>query len=159
MLVGERLYELTRFAALCVVDWTEWRANVFFELGVRLVTNRTPPICILKKEENDSLTAEKHELMELFNVVRYMFGPEGEDPEFSKRFVEEKQRSDSLNANPYYLAAQDHIFLGQEFHNLDLLKHVDEVWGPTYRCQDDYPCSMAGIQILQGKPGPEPSRP
>ena len=34
-LVGQALYEGIRWARTCVVDWTGWRANVFFELGVR----------------------------------------------------------------------------------------------------------------------------
>ncbi|MEZ6031013.1 MAG: hypothetical protein R3C46_14875 [Hyphomonadaceae bacterium] len=40
LLVGERIYEMTRFAERCLVDWTGWRPNVFFELGVRLAVNQ-----------------------------------------------------------------------------------------------------------------------
>lgn len=35
-LVGQALYERIRWSPACVVDWTHWRPNVFFELGVRL---------------------------------------------------------------------------------------------------------------------------
>ena len=34
LLAGERLYELTRHAGTCLIDWTKWSPNVFFEMGV-----------------------------------------------------------------------------------------------------------------------------
>jgi FAD dependent oxidoreductase len=148
LLVGERLYELTRFAGLCIVDWTEWRANVFFELGVRLVTNPVPPICILKKEENNDLDDQRLELMNCFNVLRYKIGREGKDPEFSVRFSDEVRLGREATANPYYLAAQKHISLSQEFHNLDLLKHVDEILGPDVSRSGRLPLLYGGNSSL-----------
>ncbi len=35
-MVSPTIYEFIRRVALCIVDWTAWRPNVFFELGVRL---------------------------------------------------------------------------------------------------------------------------
>ena len=49
-LVGQALYEQIRWATFCVVDWTEWRANVFFELGVRLTCSPNDPLIILQAE-------------------------------------------------------------------------------------------------------------
>jgi len=46
-LVEQRLYALIRFTELCIADWTGWRPNVFFELGVRLAVAGTDPISIL----------------------------------------------------------------------------------------------------------------
>jgi hypothetical protein len=46
-LVSQSLYEAIRQLEMCVVDWTEWRPNVFFELGVRLATNRIGPVCVI----------------------------------------------------------------------------------------------------------------
>lgn len=43
-LVGQRLYERIRRCNLCAVDWTGWRPNVFFELGVRLAINPVEPL-------------------------------------------------------------------------------------------------------------------
>jgi hypothetical protein len=43
LLVADRLYELIRFSGLCLVDWSEWRPNVFFEMGVRLAVHPDPP--------------------------------------------------------------------------------------------------------------------
>jgi hypothetical protein len=37
--VSQAMYIAIRRAGKCVCDWTEWNPNVFFELGVRLVTN------------------------------------------------------------------------------------------------------------------------
>ena len=46
-LVSQALYEQIRWAETCIVDWTYWRANVFFELGVRLACSETGPVCLL----------------------------------------------------------------------------------------------------------------
>jgi hypothetical protein len=45
-LVEQRLYAAIRRTRLCVADWTAWRPNVFFEIGVRLAVNETAPIFI-----------------------------------------------------------------------------------------------------------------
>jgi len=50
-LVGQALYERIRWSPACVVDWTDWRPNVFFELGVRLACSDTGPICVIDEEE------------------------------------------------------------------------------------------------------------
>jgi hypothetical protein len=47
-LVSQSLYEAMRLTQMCVVDWTEWRSNVFFELGVRLAAVDIDPICIIE---------------------------------------------------------------------------------------------------------------
>jgi hypothetical protein len=46
-LVEQRLYAAIRRTRLCIADWTAWRPNVFFEIGVRLAVNDTDPIFIL----------------------------------------------------------------------------------------------------------------
>jgi hypothetical protein len=43
-LINQRLYSAIRETELCVVDWTGWRPNVFFELGVRLAVNEIDPV-------------------------------------------------------------------------------------------------------------------
>ncbi len=49
-LVSSTIYEAIRRKDLCLVDWTEWRPNVFFEFGVRLAV--TGPkgftVCIIE---------------------------------------------------------------------------------------------------------------
>src|SRR5262249_10949471 len=49
-LVEQRLYAAIRRTRLCIADWTAWRPNVFFEIGVRLAVNDTDPIFILCSE-------------------------------------------------------------------------------------------------------------
>jgi hypothetical protein len=46
-LVGQALYEQIRWASRCIVDWSHWRANVFFELGVRLTCSERDPLLII----------------------------------------------------------------------------------------------------------------
>jgi hypothetical protein len=53
-LVGQALYEQTRWSSRCLIDWTEWRPNVFFELGVRLACCQHDALCIIQRH---SLTA------------------------------------------------------------------------------------------------------
>jgi hypothetical protein len=47
-LVSQSLYEAMRLTQMCVVDWTEWRPTVFFELGVRLAAVNINPVCIIE---------------------------------------------------------------------------------------------------------------
>jgi hypothetical protein len=50
-LVGQALYEQVRWSSWCLVDWTGWRPNVFFELGVRLACSERDPMCIIQRNE------------------------------------------------------------------------------------------------------------
>ena len=58
-LVGLALYESIRWTPCCIVDWTQWRPNVFFELGVRLACSEVGPICLI--EEGEESLGEKNE--------------------------------------------------------------------------------------------------
>jgi tetratricopeptide (TPR) repeat protein len=49
-LVSRAIYEEIRRAQACVVDLTEWPANVLFELGVRLAVSRHPTTCIVERK-------------------------------------------------------------------------------------------------------------
>src|SRR5262249_12719299 len=75
----------------CVVDWTYWRPNVFFELGVRLACSDTGPICLLDRTDpadpgRTTLTQapnlmQKRQLIELFAPRLYQFTPAGASKE------------------------------------------------------------------------------
>lgn len=52
-LVSQMLYETIRLTDMCVVDWTTWRPNVFFEMGVRLAANKTGPVSIIEDRYRD----------------------------------------------------------------------------------------------------------
>jgi hypothetical protein len=56
-LVGQALYEHIRWTDHCVVDWTGWSANVFFEFGVRLACKDIGPICLIEKSNLDEINA------------------------------------------------------------------------------------------------------
>jgi hypothetical protein len=71
-LVGQALYEHIRWTTTCVVDWTHWRPNVFFELGVRLACSKIEPVCLLEASEATPLKlAQKDQLCSLLGPMRY----------------------------------------------------------------------------------------
>ena len=50
-LVGQALYEGIRWAKTCIADWTGWRPNVFFELGVRLACADFGPVALIAQTD------------------------------------------------------------------------------------------------------------
>lgn len=54
-LVSQKTYDALRRTVLTIVDLTEWRANVLYELGVRTAVNDSPrgTICILQNKNKD----------------------------------------------------------------------------------------------------------
>jgi hypothetical protein len=70
-LVGQALYESIRWTKTCVADWTHWRANVFFEFGVRLACSSLEPVCLLEKPDKTAPLAQKTSLLRLFGPTRY----------------------------------------------------------------------------------------
>jgi hypothetical protein len=70
-LVGPALYEQIRWTKTCVVDWTHWRPNVFFELGVRLACSNLEPVCLLEEDDASPPLKQKPLLEALFGPTRY----------------------------------------------------------------------------------------
>lgn len=77
-LLSHAIYESIRRVVLCIIDWTEWRPNVFFELGVRLaVTNSSRfTICIIEgrykyliQEINQNIEEFKREPAKASNLI------------------------------------------------------------------------------------------
>jgi hypothetical protein len=66
-LVGQALYEQIRWSTHCIIDWTGWRPNVFFELGVRLACSEHDPMCII---DQNALTKEASPVGELQQCAR-----------------------------------------------------------------------------------------
>lgn len=54
-LVSHTIYEYIRRVELCVIDWTEWRPNVFFEMGVRIAVSENSTAIIIEEEHIDLL--------------------------------------------------------------------------------------------------------
>lgn len=75
-LVGQALYESIRWARTCVVDWTGWRPNVFFELGVRLACAEIGPVNVIDHRAtaavNNAASPRQYQLLlNLFGVAPY----------------------------------------------------------------------------------------
>lgn len=88
-LVGQALYESIRWTPCCIVDFTHWRPNVFFELGVRLACSGMGPICLIANDENDSLgdgnyPVQKKQLIKLLQPIFYEL--DGPNSPFKKAF-------------------------------------------------------------------------
>jgi len=77
-LLGQRLYSAIRAYSLCVVDWTFWSPNVFYEMGVRLAVSRFGPVCLLAKDQPElegkptkAMEKQRQSLGKLFAPVLY----------------------------------------------------------------------------------------
>lgn len=88
-LVTQRLYSAIRSTVLCLVDWSFWSPNVFFEFGVRLATSNFGPVCLLAKnvpdllrekepdpadavnDNTDALLQQRERLKKLFSPLEY----------------------------------------------------------------------------------------
>jgi len=93
-LVGQALYEGIRWARTCVVDWTGWRANVFFELGVRLACADIGPVGLIEQAEaaaaaEPSALTQRLRLMTLFGPASYRKDQEGDSIARALRVHEE----------------------------------------------------------------------
>lgn len=83
-LTTQRLYAAIRESNLCLVDWTGWRANVFFELGVRLAVHEIDPVQMICSNKPRTWPGKKSswpkgakggdELQKFFQPVK--FGPD-----------------------------------------------------------------------------------
>jgi hypothetical protein len=69
-LVSHAIYSFIRRCALCVVDWTDWRPNVFFELGVRLAASNGRTVCFIEKEHFDACEMIKRDPKDLARAAR-----------------------------------------------------------------------------------------
>jgi thioredoxin reductase len=46
-LVSQKLFDAIRRYEFCLVDWTQWSSNLFFEFGVRLAASPLAPVCYI----------------------------------------------------------------------------------------------------------------
>jgi Caspase domain len=75
-LVAQTLFESIRRTELCIVDWTLLRANVMFELGVRLAVNPLGAVHIIEQgvAARDEYTHAR-KMIELFDPIPYQCVP------------------------------------------------------------------------------------
>jgi hypothetical protein len=112
LLAGERLYELTRHAGTCVVDWTDWSSNVFFEMGVRLAVAATPPVCLLRYSGNE-LDEVARQLAERFKPLEYL-KPDQQAESFRKLFINRLNEL-KVDARSVYAAAERNLIVDDEY--------------------------------------------
>jgi FAD dependent oxidoreductase len=72
-LAGQRLYEAIRHWHTCVVDLTWWRANVMFELGVRLAVRANQTFCLIDEsvDGEETFTGTRALLRERLSPFSY----------------------------------------------------------------------------------------
>jgi hypothetical protein len=77
-LVLQTLYEAIRRTQMCIVDFSGVRPNVFYELGVRLASNRSGLVCISATPdtllETDPI-AKRNSQLQHFRALRERFDP------------------------------------------------------------------------------------
>jgi Trypsin-like peptidase domain len=90
-LVSSTIYEAIRRKDLCLVDWTEWRPNVFFEFGVRLAVTGTEgfTVCVIE-DRYKYLTQEIKKLTSSNEDICWLVRVDSKDPkkieEINKRY-------------------------------------------------------------------------
>jgi hypothetical protein len=84
-LVGQALYEHIRWMPCCIVDWTHWRPNVFFECGVRLACSDIGPVHLIEEgelesnEEADPWPLQRKQLIALLRPTPYRLKEKGSE--------------------------------------------------------------------------------
>lgn len=79
-LMSQRTYEAIRRYELCVIDWTHWRPNVFFEFGVRLAVSDKDPVNIIDPALETPEDIASHGPQQQ-NLLKKLFKPHGYDGE------------------------------------------------------------------------------
>lgn len=80
-LVTQTLFESIRRTDMCLVDWTGLRANVMFEAGVRMATNRLGAVHIVEQRDDgtavlpEDAPAHAAAMLRLFDPVPYSCEP------------------------------------------------------------------------------------
>jgi Trypsin len=102
-LVGLALYESIRWTPCCIVDWSQWSPNVFFEFGVRLACSDIGPVALVEQAEEEPKDLppllQRQQLLTLFDPGRYTL--DGPMEPFKKAF----QRYELTLANKYFPTA------------------------------------------------------
>jgi hypothetical protein len=71
-LTSQVLYKGLRRNQLCIFDWSDWRANVFYELGVRCAVTSQGTICLIQKDHvAGNLSEAQRWLLAQFRPLEY----------------------------------------------------------------------------------------
>jgi hypothetical protein len=97
-----KLYAGLRRAVMCVADWTNCRANVFFEVGVRVAINKRPVISIISANQMARHEPKRAELRNLFKLLRPRIYSPGKGVDADRSFQEFlKQCRDALEQQEF----------------------------------------------------------
>lgn len=93
-LVMQTLYEAIRFTQMCVVDWTDFRPNVMYELGVRVAVHRLGAVSVASKGSLQ-MTTLRHvaDMAARFEPIAYDPSGVATEPfgQMVSRFIEAQQ--------------------------------------------------------------------
>jgi hypothetical protein len=96
-LASQKLYAAIRQTQMCVFDWTGWRANLFFELGVRLAVNQQMPLCFIYRRASEEVGAERSTVLNLFAPFAY---DEDNDAALVQLLVKHREAIESVSQVP-----------------------------------------------------------
>lgn len=119
-LVGQSLYEHIRWTKNCIIDWSEWPANVFYELGVRLSSSPISPANIINTADrkNDGPLTQKDMLLRLFDPFDYDMGNDQFVSDNMESYFDYTEGNESPEANKINFGRLGHenIFQIAETH-------------------------------------------
>jgi hypothetical protein len=137
-LVSQMIYEAIRRIEMCVADWTDWRPNVFFELGVRLAVSKEGAVCIIDRMQlpapaeddpgspRDAADTQRRRLLNLFAPIEYdPFSLDKEPYRLVLRRFEEKGEGGLPSGHTYKLVA-DSIDIEMEAGTLPVHRQLIE---------------------------------
>ena len=84
-LVSQTLFESIRRTDMCLVDWTNLRPNVMYEMGVRLAVNPLGAVHIIEEDSEGNIrgtpgAAQVQQLISMFDPIRYRCAPGYAEP-------------------------------------------------------------------------------
>lgn len=144
-LVGQALYEHIRWSRCCIADWTLWRANVFFELGVRLACSGVGPVCLIEggQADGDAQLLQQRQLITLLAPIRYH--ADGSLEPFQQAWQRYESFSDAGKATPTSYEVLEH----DETYRAIALDAYD--WRQELTSKLPHEEILAGIELHLGK--------
>jgi hypothetical protein len=157
-LVSQRLYALIRRVQLCVADWTGWRANVFFEIGVRLAVSPDDPVFTICHEKKWTTRDDRSgkALRDFFNPIEFDFtqGYGGAAHEVSQLFSEPHGRGRLSPGRTYEVVSEaiprDLEPGGRSLHE-ELIDEARRIAGPPGPEDGNFPLLYSKVLAPQAR--------
>jgi hypothetical protein len=110
-LLALRLYDAIRRTFFCLVDWTCWRPNVMFELGVRSAASDQITVNLINRMSPvpDKLDQQVLRLRQFFSPIEYnLAGGEGQF-EIVKRLFDDYEGRVAVNHRDLFTLQDEHL--------------------------------------------------